>query len=131
MTAGATTPYDKAKANRLKYDWDDHVTATPAFVGRRFLDDILRQPTSLASAVRLLGGAARLQLYAAASALRRARPIYLTGIGSSYHPALAAFAFFYRASCPVYLQDAAGFLHFARLPGHSLIVIISRSGEGV
>jgi 5-methyltetrahydrofolate--homocysteine methyltransferase len=33
-------PYDKAKANRLKYDWDEHVTATPSFVGRRFLDDI-------------------------------------------------------------------------------------------
>jgi 5-methyltetrahydrofolate--homocysteine methyltransferase len=33
-------PYEKAKANRLKYDWDDHVTATPSFVGRRFLDDV-------------------------------------------------------------------------------------------
>jgi 5-methyltetrahydrofolate--homocysteine methyltransferase len=33
-------PYDKAKANRLKYDWDEHVTATPSFVGRRFLDDV-------------------------------------------------------------------------------------------
>jgi 5-methyltetrahydrofolate--homocysteine methyltransferase len=32
--------YAQAKANALKYDWDDHVTATPAFVGRRFLDDI-------------------------------------------------------------------------------------------
>ena len=33
-------PYDKAKANKLKYDWDEHVTATPSFVGRRFLDDV-------------------------------------------------------------------------------------------
>jgi 5-methyltetrahydrofolate--homocysteine methyltransferase len=33
-------PYEKAKANRLKYDWDEHVTATPSFVGRRFLDDV-------------------------------------------------------------------------------------------
>ena len=32
--------YEQAKANRLRYDWDDHVTATPAFVGRRFLDDV-------------------------------------------------------------------------------------------
>jgi 5-methyltetrahydrofolate--homocysteine methyltransferase len=32
--------YEQALANRLRYDWDDHVTATPAFVGRRFLDDI-------------------------------------------------------------------------------------------
>ena len=33
-------PYDKARANRLKYDWDEHVSATPSFVGRRFLDDV-------------------------------------------------------------------------------------------
>jgi 5-methyltetrahydrofolate--homocysteine methyltransferase len=32
--------YDQARANKLKYDWDDHVTATPAFVGRRWLDDV-------------------------------------------------------------------------------------------
>jgi 5-methyltetrahydrofolate--homocysteine methyltransferase len=32
--------YEQARANRLKYDWDEHVTATPAFVGRRYLDDI-------------------------------------------------------------------------------------------
>jgi 5-methyltetrahydrofolate--homocysteine methyltransferase len=32
--------YDQARANRLKYDWDDHETATPAFVGRRYLDDV-------------------------------------------------------------------------------------------
>ncbi|HET7695177.1 MAG TPA: methionine synthase [Vicinamibacterales bacterium] len=32
--------YEQAKSNRLQYNWDDHVTATPAFVGRRFLDDV-------------------------------------------------------------------------------------------
>ena len=32
--------YEQARANRLQYDWDDHVTATPAFVGRRYLDDV-------------------------------------------------------------------------------------------
>ena len=32
--------YAQARANKLAYDWDEHVTATPAFVGRRFLDDI-------------------------------------------------------------------------------------------
>ncbi|HTM24916.1 MAG TPA: methionine synthase [Vicinamibacterales bacterium] len=33
-------PYEQARANRLRYDWDEHVIATPAFVGRRFLDDV-------------------------------------------------------------------------------------------
>jgi 5-methyltetrahydrofolate--homocysteine methyltransferase len=32
--------YEQARANRLRYDWDEHVTATPAFVGRRYLDDV-------------------------------------------------------------------------------------------
>src|SRR4029079_6175739 len=32
--------YEQARANGLKYDWDDHITATPAFVGRRILDDV-------------------------------------------------------------------------------------------
>jgi 5-methyltetrahydrofolate--homocysteine methyltransferase len=32
--------YEQARANRLQYDWDDHEIATPAFVGRRWLDDV-------------------------------------------------------------------------------------------
>src|SRR5262249_16190455 len=32
--------YEQARANKLRYDWDEHVTATPAFVGRRWLDDV-------------------------------------------------------------------------------------------
>jgi 5-methyltetrahydrofolate--homocysteine methyltransferase len=30
----------QARANRLKYDWDEHVIATPWFVGRRYLEDV-------------------------------------------------------------------------------------------
>jgi 5-methyltetrahydrofolate--homocysteine methyltransferase len=32
--------YERARANRLQFDWDDHVIASPWFVGRRFLDDV-------------------------------------------------------------------------------------------
>ena len=32
--------YERAYANRLTTDWDDHVIASPWFVGRRYLDDI-------------------------------------------------------------------------------------------
>lgn len=32
--------YDRARANHLRYNWDDHETATPAFVGRRWVDDV-------------------------------------------------------------------------------------------
>ena len=32
--------YEQARANRLKTDWDDHVIASPWFLGRRYLDDV-------------------------------------------------------------------------------------------
>jgi 5-methyltetrahydrofolate--homocysteine methyltransferase len=32
--------YEQALANRLQIDWDDHVTSTPWFLGRRYLDDV-------------------------------------------------------------------------------------------
>jgi 5-methyltetrahydrofolate--homocysteine methyltransferase len=32
--------YEQALANRPQYDWDDHVIATPWFLGRRYLDDV-------------------------------------------------------------------------------------------
>ena len=32
--------YEQARANRLKTDWDEHVIASPWFVGRRYLDDV-------------------------------------------------------------------------------------------
>jgi 5-methyltetrahydrofolate--homocysteine methyltransferase len=31
---------EQARANRPKYDWDDHVIASPWFTGRRYLDDV-------------------------------------------------------------------------------------------
>ena len=32
--------YEQAKANRPKYDWDDHEIASPWFTGRRYLEDV-------------------------------------------------------------------------------------------
>jgi glutamine---fructose-6-phosphate transaminase (isomerizing) len=95
----------------------------------RFLNDILRQPSALASTIEFLGGAGRQTLDDAAAVLRQASHIYLTGIGSSYHAAVAAAATFNRGARPVYLQDAAELAHFAALPTGSVLVILSRSGE--
>jgi glutamine---fructose-6-phosphate transaminase (isomerizing) len=96
-----------------------------------FLHDILRQPSVLASTVKFLGGAGSRQLEAAAATLRRVDHIYLTGIGSSYCAALGVAPFFYQASYPVYLQDAAELLHFGAFPDRSAIVVISRSGQSI
>jgi len=94
-----------------------------------FLNDILRQPRALASTIEFLDGAGRQQLDDATAVLRQASQIYLTGIGSSYHAAIAAAATFHRGARPVYLQDAAELSHFTSPPRGSVIVILSRSGE--
>ncbi len=56
-----------------------------------FLKDILRQPEELRRTIDLLAGptgAGRGVLEAATAAVRGARHVYLTGIGSSWHAAL-------------------------------------------
>jgi 5-methyltetrahydrofolate--homocysteine methyltransferase len=32
--------YEQARANRPRFDWDEHVIASPSFIGRRYLDDV-------------------------------------------------------------------------------------------
>jgi glucosamine--fructose-6-phosphate aminotransferase (isomerizing) len=96
-----------------------------------FLDDILRQPSSIASAMDYLNGTGRPPLESAVAAVRSARHVYMTGIGSSYNAALGAAALFYLGSHPVYIQDAAELLHFAAFPVDSVIIVISRSGQSI
>ena len=96
-----------------------------------FLDDILRQPEELQRTIALLtgpNGAGRSALDAAAAAVRAARHVYLTGIGSSWHAALNASSLFHAHAHPVYLHDAAELLSFARFPEDSAMILISRSG---
>src|SRR5215472_14452862 len=97
-----------------------------------FLKEILRQPEELRRTVeRLAGpnGAARGTLQAAAEAIRSARHVYLTGIGSSWHAALNVGAMFHAHAHPVYLLDADELLRFAAFPKDSAMIIISRSGK--
>lgn len=96
-----------------------------------FLDDILRQPEELQRTIALLtepNGAARSALDAATAAVRAARHVYLTGIGSSWHAALNVSSLYLEHAHPVYLHDAAELLAFARFPEDSAMILISRSG---
>jgi fructoselysine-6-P-deglycase FrlB-like protein len=72
-----------------------------------FLRDILRQPDELRRTIDYLYGEGRHPLEAAGAAIRGARHVYLTGIGSSWHAALGAGPLFYQGARPVYMQDAA------------------------
>jgi len=97
-----------------------------------FLKDILRQPEELQRTIELLAGpngAGRRALAAATAAVRGARHVYLTGIGSSWHAALNLSVLFHRRAHPVYLHDAAELLTFANFPQDSAMMVISRSGK--
>ena len=96
-----------------------------------FLQDILRQPGELQRALDCLTGPDRAQLDQAAGAIRRARHVYLTGIGASWHAALSAGALFDLGGSPVYLRDASELLHFAKIPADSTILVLSRSGQSI
>jgi glutamine---fructose-6-phosphate transaminase (isomerizing) len=96
-----------------------------------FLNDILRQPNTLKRTIDFLLGTGRPALDAATAAIRRARHVYLTGIGSSWHGALCAATMFNLGASPVYLYDAAELLEFAVFPTDSVVIVISRSGRSV
>ncbi|MCU1317266.1 MAG: Glucosamine--fructose-6-phosphate aminotransferase, partial [Candidatus Acidoferrum typicum] len=96
-----------------------------------FLRDILRQPNELQRTIDFLLGAGRPTLDAATTAIRSARHVYLTGIGSSWHAVLTAGPLFHLGARPVYLQDAAELLQFATIPPDSAMIVISRSGRSV
>lgn len=97
----------------------------------RFLGDILRQPNELQRTLNYFLKAGKPSLEAASASIRRARQVYLTGIGSSWHAALNAGALFYAGGNPVYMQDAAELVQFGAFPPETAIVVISRSGRSV
>ncbi len=94
-----------------------------------FLDDILRQPEELQRAFDYLCGAGKDTLQTSAAAVRKARHVYLTGIGSSWHAALSVAPIFYRAANPVHMVDAGELLQFGTLPPAAIVIVISRSGR--
>jgi glucosamine--fructose-6-phosphate aminotransferase (isomerizing) len=96
-----------------------------------FLRDILRQPAELQRTLDHLSGAGRGGLDAAVTAVRSARHVYLTGIGSSWHAGLNVSALFQLGARPIYLVDAAELVQFAEIPPESVLIVISRSGRSV
>ena len=96
-----------------------------------FLRDILRQPETLRSTLEHLTEAGAESVTRARQAIRGARNIYLTGIGSSWHAALNVFPIFSEAARPVNLVEASELLLFGRFPPESTVIAISRSGRSV
>jgi glucosamine--fructose-6-phosphate aminotransferase (isomerizing) len=96
-----------------------------------FLRDILRQPSELQRTLEHLSPEGQGALASAVAAVRAARHVYLTGIGSSWHAGLNVAALFHGGARPIYLVDAAEMVQFAAIPAESVLIVISRSGRSV
>jgi glutamine---fructose-6-phosphate transaminase (isomerizing) len=97
----------------------------------KLLNDILKQPQELVRAARSLLERERALLDRAASVLNQVKHVYITGIGASWHAAMAAGSFFQAEGRPVTLIEASELLRFSRLAPDSAVVIVSRSGRSV
>jgi glucosamine--fructose-6-phosphate aminotransferase (isomerizing) len=97
----------------------------------QFLHDILRQPAELHRVIDRLRGTDRHTIDDAAEKIRKARHVYVTGIGSSWHAALSVQPLFQLGARPVYLQDASELWQFSNIPADAVLIIISRSGRSL
>ncbi|HEX3470318.1 MAG TPA: SIS domain-containing protein [Silvibacterium sp.] len=97
----------------------------------RLLEDIIRQPDELLRVIDHLSGAGRKWLESAASAIRGAHHVYVTGIGASWNAALSAGSIFYSGGRPVYMLDASELLQFSKIPPDAVILVLSRSGKSI
>lgn len=96
-----------------------------------FLKDILRQPRELHWTLEHLTSSGADDVAKAAAAIRGAKNVFLTGIGSSWHVALNVAPMFNEAGRPVYLVEASELLLFAEFPADSVVIAISRSGRSI
>jgi glutamine---fructose-6-phosphate transaminase (isomerizing) len=97
----------------------------------RFLQDILRQPQELQRTLDFLGAPGSHALQRAAEAMQKARHIYMTGMGGSWHAALNAAAILHLKGSAAYTLDACDLLESASLPRDAVVVILSRSGRSI
>jgi glucosamine--fructose-6-phosphate aminotransferase (isomerizing) len=96
-----------------------------------FLADILRQPEELRRMLNHLRNSGQDALRDAATAIRNAREIYLTGVGASWNAALSVLPLFTVSGCRVYMQETPELLHFARFSAKSVVIVLSRSGKSI
>jgi glucosamine--fructose-6-phosphate aminotransferase (isomerizing) len=63
--------------------------------------------------------------------VRRARHVFVTGIGASWHAAIGAGTLFGLRGRPVYTVEAGELLHFTSIPADTVVIAISRTGRSI
>lgn len=98
---------------------------------KKLLQNILSEPAELTQSLDYTTGQGHAELQRAASLVRDAQHIIITGIGSSWHAGMAVQSLFLRAGIFATLHDASELLHYAEIPSGSVLIMLSRSGRSV
>ncbi|MGD0012791.1 MAG: SIS domain-containing protein [Terriglobia bacterium] len=97
----------------------------------KLLNDILEEPEQLSKSLAYSCGEGSEDLEKAAVLVRGAKHLYVVGIGSSWHAAMAILSLFNAAGRPALLLDASEMVHFTVVPRQSVVIILSRSGRSI
>jgi glucosamine 6-phosphate synthetase-like amidotransferase/phosphosugar isomerase protein len=93
-----------------------------------FLRDILDQPTALQQALNYTLGKGREDLFAAGDAIRGARRVVLTSMGSAFYSLTPLYDLLKHWHPSVHLEETAGLMD-GPLQSDTLYLVMSRSGE--
>lgn len=97
----------------------------------RFLTNILEQPHQLLHTLSVATERDWQGFEAAGMLLREAHSLYISGMGSSWHAALALGCLLRFRGIPASLIEASELLHFGETTPGSVVVLLSRSGRSV
>lgn len=97
----------------------------------KLFEDIMNEPARLLESLAYTMRAGQPALQRAAGILRRPAPIYVVGMGSSWHAGMALEFLFRSQGRPAVLLDASEFLHFTEIPAGATLIVLSRSGQSI
>ncbi len=94
-------------------------------------DDIVRQMGELKTCLDYTLGAGRARLDAAVALVKKARHVYITGIGASWHAGIGVQHLFHAHGIPAHLVETAELEFMCPIPPDTALVVLSRSGRSI
>ena len=92
-------------------------------------EDIQREPETLRNILSTALGPDKDSYRKAADALAQGRPLYIVGMGASWHAGMAVASSFHARKRPAVLCDAAELLYHGSVAENSSVLLLSRSGK--
>ena len=94
-------------------------------------DDIVRQMDELKKCLDHTLGNGRSKLDSAASIVKSAKHVYITGIGASWHAGIGVQHLFHAHGIPAHLVETAELEFMCPIPPDTALIVLSRSGRSI